>query len=231
MASRYPSAFFLSAASCSSGSQSLSGKPLCRRRAVSPREVRNEAVVTPDHHLHRRVPELLRDPADVLARREHQRRERVPSLVHRAVAEARASERRLPHALAQVGHVERAAVAVREDPRRAQLARGALGKQRAFDRGEHCDVADRRHCLRWPLAESVHGTPDAERLALPVMSSHRSPSCSPGRTPVKNATVKYRRSPTSRPDAQIPPAPSPRSPAPPSPRTSPPRPTPRRATR
>src|SRR5204863_6426645 len=99
-------------------------------------------------------------PANGLARGEH--------LVHRAVTETCTPEGRLPHTLTQVRHVQRTTVAVREDPRRGNLAGAALGAERALDRWKHVDVARRPHGLCGPLAEATHSAANADRLPMPV---------------------------------------------------------------
>src|SRR5206468_12258862 len=94
--------------------------------------------VVPDHHLVARVAELLRDPPDLLAASV---RERVTGLVHRSVAKTRAPERGLPHALADVGNVQRPTGAARKDVAAPQLARGPLLAKRMLDHRDHLDVA------------------------------------------------------------------------------------------
>src|SRR2546426_2258629 len=98
----------------------------CERRPVLPREVRDELCVVADHHLVARVAELLRDPPDLLAALKCERRKGVPGLVHRPAAKTRAPERGLPHALAEVGNVQRPTDAAREDIGTLPLARRPL---------------------------------------------------------------------------------------------------------
>src|SRR5439155_18381139 len=66
----------------------------------------------------------FRAPPDLLAALERERRKGVPSLVHRPVAKTRAPERGLPHALADVGDVQRPTGVARADVGAPQLARG-----------------------------------------------------------------------------------------------------------
>jgi len=173
--------------------QALLLHDLGERRSVPPREVRDELRAVPDHHLVARMAELLRDPRDLLAALERERREGVPGLVHRPVAKTRAPERRLPHALADVGDVQRPTGVAREDVGTPQLARGPLLSKPVLDHREHLDERFEASDLvrpRPPRGLTAARTPMSGGRETQSTASPSAAICSLGRRPVKNATVK-----------------------------------------